>query len=67
MQQQTNRFVGGIQGVYEQQCVELTDEMLATYRNQGGLDLLGRRWVLFNLFFILCVCLGMWRRGLMTI
>lgn len=38
-------FVGGIQGVYEQQTVALTAEMLATYRNQGGLDLLGRRCI----------------------
>lgn len=38
-------FVGGLQGVYDQQAVPLTDELLATYRGQGGLDLLGRRCV----------------------
>lgn len=38
-------FVGGVEGVYAQQAVELTEEVLAAYRNQGGLDLLGRRLV----------------------
>ena len=35
-------FVGGIQGLYKQQTVPITDDLLANYRNQGGLDLLGR-------------------------
>lgn len=35
-------FVGGIDGIYKQQTVQVTSELLSTYRNQGGLDLLGR-------------------------
>jgi len=35
-------FVGGIDGLYKQQTVVVTSELLSTYRNQGGLDMLGR-------------------------
>lgn len=34
--------VGGTIGLFEQSTVEVTDELLAAYRNQGGFDLLGR-------------------------
>lgn len=34
--------VGGTVGLFEQSTVEITDELLAAYRNQGGFDLLGR-------------------------
>ncbi|KAG5178774.1 pyrophosphate--fructose 6-phosphate 1-phosphotransferase subunit beta [Tribonema minus] len=35
-------FVGGLQGLRDQQTVEITDELVNDYRNQGGFDLLGR-------------------------
>lgn len=34
--------VGGTVGLFEQSTVEVTDELLDAYRNQGGFDLLGR-------------------------
>ena len=34
--------VGGTVGLFEQSTVEITDELLSAYRNQGGFDLLGR-------------------------
>ena len=36
------RFVGGARGLLDQQYVEITDDLLASYKNQGGFDLLGR-------------------------
>jgi pyrophosphate--fructose-6-phosphate 1-phosphotransferase len=35
-------FVGGTEGIFEQNTVEITDDILALYKNQGGLELLGR-------------------------
>ncbi|KAJ8512717.1 hypothetical protein OPV22_003151 [Ensete ventricosum] len=35
-------FVGGTEGLFTQKTLEITDEVLATYKNQGGYDLLGR-------------------------
>lgn len=35
-------MVGGTVGLFEQSTVEITDELLDAYRNQGGFDLLGR-------------------------
>lgn len=35
-------FVGGTEGLFAQRTLEITDEVLATYKNQGGYDLLGR-------------------------
>ncbi|KAL8525504.1 hypothetical protein ACS0TY_014934 [Phlomoides rotata] len=35
-------FLGGSQGLFAQKTLELSDEILATYKNQGGYDLLGR-------------------------
>ncbi|CAL9076793.1 unnamed protein product [Musa acuminata var. zebrina] len=35
-------FVGGTEGLFTQKTREITDEVLATYKNQGGYDLLGR-------------------------
>lgn len=34
--------VGGTVGLFDQSTVEVTDELLEAYRNQGGFDLLGR-------------------------
>ncbi|CAK9256636.1 unnamed protein product [Sphagnum jensenii] len=35
-------FTGGSEGLFAQKFVELTSEVLADFRNQGGFDLLGR-------------------------
>lgn len=35
-------FLGGSEGFFAQKTLEITDEILATYKNQGGYDLLGR-------------------------
>ncbi|KAL5557651.1 hypothetical protein UlMin_033862 [Ulmus minor] len=35
-------FLGGSEGLFAQKTLEITDEILATYKNQGGYDLLGR-------------------------
>ncbi|CAG7904785.1 hypothetical protein IGI04_028959 [Brassica rapa subsp. trilocularis] len=35
-------FLGGSEGLFAQKTVEITDEVLQTYKNQGGFDLLGR-------------------------
>lgn len=35
-------FVGGTRGLFEGQHVEITPNLLAAYKNQGGFDLLGR-------------------------
>ncbi|XP_074558483.1 pyrophosphate--fructose 6-phosphate 1-phosphotransferase subunit alpha-like [Curcuma longa] len=35
-------FVGGTEGLFAKQTVEITDDILSTYKNQGGYDLLGR-------------------------
>ncbi|KAL7085732.1 hypothetical protein ACP275_14G297100 [Erythranthe tilingii] len=35
-------FLGGSDGLFAQKTLEVTDEVLATYKNQGGYDLLGR-------------------------
>ncbi|CAM9173104.1 unnamed protein product, partial [Sphacelaria rigidula] len=35
-------FVGGVVGLFEQSTVEIGDEILEAYRNQGGFDMLGR-------------------------
>ncbi|KAG6475589.1 hypothetical protein ZIOFF_064817 [Zingiber officinale] len=35
-------FLGGTEGLFAQKTLEITDEVLATYKNQGGFDLLGR-------------------------
>ncbi|KAL3619838.1 hypothetical protein CASFOL_034750 [Castilleja foliolosa] len=35
-------FLGGSEGLFAQKTLEVTDEVLATYKNQGGYDLLGR-------------------------
>jgi pyrophosphate--fructose-6-phosphate 1-phosphotransferase len=35
-------FLGGTDGLFAQKTLEVTDEILATYKNQGGFDLLGR-------------------------
>ncbi|CAI9115316.1 OLC1v1016190C1 [Oldenlandia corymbosa var. corymbosa] len=35
-------FLGGSEGLFAQKTIEVTDEVLATYKNQGGYDLLGR-------------------------
>ncbi|KAK9063992.1 hypothetical protein SSX86_017864 [Deinandra increscens subsp. villosa] len=35
-------FLGGSEGLFAQKTLEITDDILATYRNQGGYDLLGR-------------------------
>ncbi|KAL8478713.1 hypothetical protein ACS0TY_030553 [Phlomoides rotata] len=36
------RFLGGSDGLFAQKILEITDDILATYKNQGGYDLLGR-------------------------
>ncbi|KAL4579152.1 hypothetical protein LXL04_015289 [Taraxacum kok-saghyz] len=35
-------FLGGSEGLFAQKTLEITDDVLATYKNQGGYDLLGR-------------------------
>ncbi|XP_022772523.1 pyrophosphate--fructose 6-phosphate 1-phosphotransferase subunit alpha isoform X2 [Durio zibethinus] len=35
-------FLGGTQGLFAQKTLEITDDVLSTYKNQGGYDLLGR-------------------------
>ncbi|KAI3517052.1 hypothetical protein L1887_16259 [Cichorium endivia] len=35
-------FLGGSEGLFAQKTIEITDDVLATYKNQGGYDLLGR-------------------------
>ncbi|KAK4484010.1 hypothetical protein RD792_011223 [Penstemon davidsonii] len=35
-------FLGGSEGLFAQRSLEITDDILATYKNQGGYDLLGR-------------------------
>ncbi|XXG46331.1 hypothetical protein AAC387_Pa02g1199 [Persea americana] len=35
-------FVGGTEGLFAQKTLEITDDVLSTYKNQGGYDLLGR-------------------------
>ncbi|CAH2067602.1 unnamed protein product [Thlaspi arvense] len=35
-------FLGGSEGLFAQKTLEITDNVLQTYKNQGGFDLLGR-------------------------
>ncbi|KAL3684098.1 hypothetical protein R1sor_002120 [Riccia sorocarpa] len=35
-------FVGGTEGLFAQKTVEVTENLVNTYRNQGGFDMLGR-------------------------
>ncbi|CAN1315775.1 Pyrophosphate--fructose 6-phosphate 1-phosphotransferase subunit alpha [Linum perenne] len=35
-------FLGGSEGLFAQKTLEITDDVLSTYKNQGGYDLLGR-------------------------
>lgn len=35
-------FLGGTEGLFAQKTLEITDDILSTYKNQGGYDLLGR-------------------------
>ncbi|KAF3325533.1 pyrophosphate--fructose 6-phosphate 1-phosphotransferase subunit alpha [Carex littledalei] len=35
-------FVGGTEGLFAQKTLEITDDILSSYKNQGGYDLLGR-------------------------
>ncbi|XP_010539758.1 PREDICTED: pyrophosphate--fructose 6-phosphate 1-phosphotransferase subunit alpha 2-like [Tarenaya hassleriana] len=35
-------FVGGSEGLFAKNTLEITDDILQTYKNQGGYDLLGR-------------------------
>ncbi|KAG6543305.1 hypothetical protein Mapa_015219 [Marchantia paleacea] len=35
-------FVGGTEGLFAQKTLEVTDDLVRTYRNQGGFDMLGR-------------------------
>ncbi|XP_008796200.1 pyrophosphate--fructose 6-phosphate 1-phosphotransferase subunit alpha [Phoenix dactylifera] len=35
-------FVGGTEGLFAQKTLKITDDILSTYKNQGGYDLLGR-------------------------
>ncbi|KAL8218358.1 hypothetical protein R6Q57_021731 [Mikania cordata] len=35
-------FLGGTEGLFAQKTLVITDDVLSTYRNQGGYDLLGR-------------------------
>ncbi|WOL12370.1 pyrophosphate--fructose 6-phosphate 1-phosphotransferase subunit alpha [Canna indica] len=35
-------FVGGTEGLFAKKTLEITDDILSTYKNQGGYDLLGR-------------------------
>ncbi|KAE8719460.1 Pyrophosphate--fructose 6-phosphate 1-phosphotransferase subunit alpha [Hibiscus syriacus] len=36
------RLTGGTQGLFAQKTLEINDDILSTYKNQGGYDLLGR-------------------------
>ncbi|WVZ64287.1 hypothetical protein U9M48_013832 [Paspalum notatum var. saurae] len=35
-------FIGGTEGLFAKQTLEITDDVLSSYKNQGGFDLLGR-------------------------
>ncbi|XP_020265420.1 pyrophosphate--fructose 6-phosphate 1-phosphotransferase subunit alpha-like isoform X3 [Asparagus officinalis] len=35
-------FLGGTEGLFAQKSLEITEDLLSTYKNQGGFDLLGR-------------------------
>ncbi|CAL9240888.1 unnamed protein product [Arabidopsis halleri] len=35
-------FLGGSEGLFAQKTLEITDDVLQTYKNQGGYDMLGR-------------------------
>ncbi|XP_004253113.1 pyrophosphate--fructose 6-phosphate 1-phosphotransferase subunit alpha-like [Solanum lycopersicum] len=35
-------FLGGSEGLFAQKTLEITNDILATYKNQGGYDMLGR-------------------------
>ncbi|XP_040380770.1 pyrophosphate--fructose 6-phosphate 1-phosphotransferase subunit alpha-like isoform X2 [Oryza brachyantha] len=35
-------FLGGTDGLFAQKTLEITDEVLSSYKNQGGYDMLGR-------------------------
>ncbi|KAF6174224.1 hypothetical protein GIB67_033756 [Kingdonia uniflora] len=35
-------FLGGSEGLFAQKTLEITDDVLSSYKNQGGYDLLGR-------------------------
>ncbi|XP_062199834.1 pyrophosphate--fructose 6-phosphate 1-phosphotransferase subunit alpha-like [Phragmites australis] len=35
-------FVGGTEGLFANKTMEITDDVLSSYKNQGGFDLLGR-------------------------
>ncbi|CAN6217226.1 unnamed protein product [Urochloa humidicola] len=35
-------FVGGTEGLFAKNTMEITDDVLSSYKNQGGFDLLGR-------------------------
>ncbi|ONK68734.1 uncharacterized protein A4U43_C05F15370 [Asparagus officinalis] len=35
-------FIGGTEGLFAQKTLEITDDIISTYKNQGGYDLLGR-------------------------
>ncbi|KAJ4817776.1 Pyrophosphate--fructose 6-phosphate 1-phosphotransferase subunit alpha [Rhynchospora pubera] len=35
-------FVGGTEGLFAQKTLEITDDVLSSYKNQGGYDMLGR-------------------------
>ncbi|CAN6224029.1 unnamed protein product [Urochloa humidicola] len=35
-------FVGGTEGLFAKKAMEITDDVLSSYKNQGGFDLLGR-------------------------
>jgi pyrophosphate--fructose-6-phosphate 1-phosphotransferase len=35
-------FLGGSEGLFAQKTLEITEDILSTYKNQGGYDLLGR-------------------------
>ncbi|KAJ1289144.1 hypothetical protein BS78_02G142300 [Paspalum vaginatum] len=35
-------FIGGTEGLFAKETMEMTDDVLSSYKNQGGFDLLGR-------------------------
>ncbi|TKW32516.1 hypothetical protein SEVIR_2G172700v4 [Setaria viridis] len=35
-------FIGGTEGLFAKKMLEITDDVLSSYKNQGGFDLLGR-------------------------
>jgi pyrophosphate--fructose-6-phosphate 1-phosphotransferase len=35
-------LIGGTEGLFANKTLEITDDVLASYKNQGGFDLLGR-------------------------